>query len=115
MSVNGVGGIPATLLRPQESTRPRVEHERTPPPAPTPPPNVTRPSANGLLAPRQDALPAEAPAGTDPDLWQVLTVQERAYFAKLTAMGPLTYGSQARSAPAGETPLARGGRIDVRA
>lgn len=113
MSVNGVGGLAATVLRPQEP-RPRVEQERAaPPPSPaTPPPSAARP---GLLAPRQEALPADAPPGTDPDLWRMLNAEERAYFARMTAMGPLTYGRPSAAAPAGETPLARGGRLDVRA
>jgi hypothetical protein len=115
MSLNGVGGIPATILRPQEPARQRVEQERTPAAAPTQAQTVAKPQTTGLLAPRQEALSAEAPAGTDPELWQVLTPQERAHFAKMTAMGPLTYGAATRSTAPGETPLGRGGRLDVRA
>ena len=37
------------------------------------------------------ALPAEAPQGTDPELWSVLTGEERAFFAKAAQSGPLTY------------------------
>ena len=58
------------------------------------------------------ALP---PPGTDPELWNVLSAEERVFFAKLGAMGPLTYGrvlSQAQQAP---PPAARGGRLDVKA
>jgi hypothetical protein len=115
MSLNGVGGIPATILRPQEAVRPRVEQERTPGAAATQAQTIAKATTTGLLAPRHEGLPAEAPEGTDPDLWQVLTPQERAYFAKMTAMGPLTYGAASRSSAPGETPLARGGRLDVRA
>jgi hypothetical protein len=60
-----------------------------------------------------NAVPVEAPEGTDPALWSVLTSDERAFFAKVGAMGPLTYGyvlSQGRSDP----PIARGGRLDIR-
>lgn len=56
---------------------------------------------------------AEAPAGTDPALWSVLTSEERAYYARMQEMGPLTYGPSQGGGPA-ET-VARGGRIDVRA
>lgn len=67
-------------------------------------------------------LPAEAPAGTDPALWSVLTGEERAFFAKAAASGPLTYSriSAGVNALAG-TPMAqaggaaRGARLDVRA
>src|SRR5690606_37423100 len=112
---NGVGGIPATILRPQETGRTRVEQERAGATAAPSAAGLNRAAATGLLAPRQDALPAEAPEGTDPELWQVLSPQERAYFARMTAMGPLTYGALSKSSAPGETPLARGGRLDVRA
>lgn len=62
----------------------------------------------------QSAVPAEAPAGTDPTLWSVLTADERNFFAKTAALGPLTYGRiKAVSHPA--PPSARGVRLDVRA
>ena len=66
-------------------------------------------------APANNALPAEPPAGTDPELWAVLSASERTYFAKVGSMGPLTYGriisNDADSAPA---PAVRGGRLDIR-
>ena len=57
---------------------------------------------------------AEAPAGTDPALWSILTSEERGFFAKTQAMGPLTYGRvmAARTQPA--MPAVRGGRLDIR-
>lgn len=62
----------------------------------------------------QSAVPAEAPAGTDPTLWSVLTAEERNFFAKTAALGPLTYGRiKAATHPA--PPAARGVRLDVRA
>ncbi len=117
MSVNSIGSIRPPLLRPQEGTRPRVEEERAQPTAAPQPQHPARPGATGLLVPRQEALPEVAPPGTDPELWQVLSAEERAHFARLTAMGPLTYG-RARAtdgAPAPEPTLARGSRLDVRA
>ena len=62
----------------------------------------------------QNTVPPEAPAGTDPSLWSVLTTEERNFFAKTAAMGPLTYGrikAETNAAP----PAARGVRLDVRA
>ena len=57
--------------------------------------------------------PAEAvPAGSDPALWAVLTSEERAFFARQAALGPLSYGPRS-TAPAADAPL--GQRIDVRA
>ena len=96
-------------------------------------PGATRPAAtpapaqSAALRPQQsltapaNALPAEAPPGTDPELWGVLTADERAYFAKAAASGPLTYGRVATRLNAlngiqqAAPPAARGVRLDVRA
>jgi hypothetical protein len=59
-------------------------------------------------------LPAEAPPGTDPALWSVLSNEERGYFAKLGAMGPLTYGRALEDIRANQVPSVRGGRLDVK-
>lgn len=62
----------------------------------------------------QSAVPAQAPSGTDPTLWSVLTGEERNFFAKTASLGPLTYGRiKAAAMPA--PPSVRGGRLDVRA
>ncbi|MDF1504966.1 hypothetical protein, partial [Roseisolibacter sp. H3M3-2] len=79
-------------------------------------------AAQQSLAAAEPSLPAEPPAGTDPALWSVLTGEERAYFAKAAAMGPLTYSriSAGVNAVRG-TPqpalqgAAIGARLDVRA
>ncbi len=60
------------------------------------------------------AVPAEAPAGTDPTLWSVLTSEERNFFAKSAALGPLTY-SRIKDVTHPVTPMARGVRLDIRA
>src|SRR5690606_17360080 len=65
-------------------------------------------TATPVLTPAGSALPVEPPPGTDPELWAVLTSEERAYFARVQSLGPLTY-SRGERAPA----LPRGGRIDV--
>ncbi len=62
----------------------------------------------------QSAVPVEAPAGTDPTLWSVLTSEERSFFAKSAALGPLTYG-RIKDHTHPTTPAARGVRLDVRA
>ncbi len=80
-------------------------------------------AAQGQLPPRpQEAaraavsqagdLPAEAPPGTDPQLWSVLTSEERRFFAQARAMGPLTYSRGTLGLA--ELALQRGGRLDVR-
>ena len=74
------------------------------------------------LAAPQQSLQAEAPAGTDPQLWSVLTGEERAFFAKAAAMGPLTYSRISAgvnalqgNVPAANPGVARGARLDIRA
>ena len=63
----------------------------------------------------QGSLPAEAPQGTDPTLWSVLTTEERNFFAKTAALGPLTY-SRIKAVTHPAPPVAaRGVRLDVRA
>jgi hypothetical protein len=60
------------------------------------------------------SVPAEAPAGTDPALWSVLSGEERAFFAKAGATGPLTYGRAFSDMKASQLPANRGGRLDVK-
>lgn len=109
MNVNGVGGVggwtgitPGGLPRrpgTEEGQQARPVQEQA---APAAAPAVER----------QNSLPVDAPRGTDPQLWNVLTSEERTFFARARAMGPLTYGPGAqRGGPAGP---ARGGRVDIR-
>lgn len=60
-------------------------------------------------------MPVHPPAGTDPELWSVLSADERAYFAKLGAMGPLTYGRVLSGQVQPQQVVSRGARLDVRA
>jgi hypothetical protein len=102
----GTPGTPGTAgPSGPDGARTRVEPAR-------PQPAAGRPLAVNIAAPAQSALPAAAPAGTDPDLWSVLTSEERTFFAKIGSMGPLTYGRlmQTPNAP----PSIRGGRLDVK-
>jgi len=54
---------------------------------------------------------SEAPQGVDPQLWSLLSGEERDYFARARELGPLTYGRQ--SSAASPTSI-RGARFDVR-
>ena len=107
-----VGGLqpnkpqqPASPLAPE----PRIDQRRAPSPVPAP-----RTPAAPNAAPTSAPLPAQAPAGTDPELWNVLSADERVFFAKLGAMGPLTYGRVLSQAQQSSVPAARGGRLDVK-
>lgn len=70
-------------------------------------------------APAARTAPAHAPASAKPaaaaegSLWEVLTDEERAFFAQQASLGSLTYG-RARTAPAAATGAPIGGRLDVR-
>jgi hypothetical protein len=66
--------------------------------------------------PASAQLTAQAPEGTDPALWSVLTSQERAFFSRVVTSGPLTYSKMAAATSnTAAMPSIRGGRIDLRA
>jgi hypothetical protein len=67
--------------------------------------------ATGILGAAQE-LPVKAPPGTDPNLWSVLTAEERSFFARMQTMGPLTYDRSTGNSA--EAAMQRGSRIDVR-
>ena len=85
-------------------------------------PAHTRASTAAPLAARADVrarngeLPLTAPAGTDPELWSILTSEERAFFSRTSTAGPLTYSKvmRAKSPAPVATHAARGGRVDIR-
>ena len=115
MNLNGISGSTAGILAPRQEPRPRLETERPAGAAVAEAGIATQIQRAPLsIAPPRPTLQAEAPAGTDPELWSVLTADERAFFAKVGAMGPLTYGHLI-TAQTTSTPVARGGRLDVRA
>jgi hypothetical protein len=91
-----VGGAPAESARPNPNAS-----ASTPLPAPA-----------GGTTPIAESVPSEAPPGTDPALWRVLTAAERSFFMQSQALGPLTYRPGAGDGSA--APALRGGRIDVR-
>lgn len=122
MSINGISNPLLAnigpLARPDEASRAiDRNNNRTGGTAPAAAALTTpalRPQTSITGQSAQSAVPAEAPAGTDPSLWSVLTSEERNFFAKTASLGPLTYGRiKAATMPA--PPSARGGRLDVRA
>lgn len=126
MNIHGIPGSIPGAVTPGEIGRPRVDPSRpertdegarqirTPAQQPaTPPQQAVSTAALGASA-SQPSLPATPPPGTDPELWSILSSEERVFFAKVGAMGPLTYGrlsSEMQSPP----PIARGGRLNVKA
>lgn len=71
--------------------------------------SAARKAPGGLLTP-------QAPEGTDPALWSILTGEERAFFANHVTSGPLTYSKvmMPNRTTAATAPSIRGGRIDVK-
>jgi hypothetical protein len=100
--VKGPGGIAPKEIaqQPRRAFDPAVEL-----PARTQPP-VAQPDAATEV---EQAIPLQAPPGTDPELWSLLTAEERRFFSKLHETGPLTYGPKTANTPPG---LMRGGRFD---
>ena len=107
-----VGGVQPNKPQQAGNTLPdaRIDHRQAPNTvqAPRDPqgPNVAQAPAA--------AVPTQAPPGTDPELWSVLSADERVFFAKLGAMGPLTYGRVLSQSQQSSVPAARGGRLDVK-
>ncbi len=73
---------------------------------------------NGAASPQgaagATAVPAQPPPGTDPELWSVLSGEERSFFARLGAMGPLTYGRILSGQQQPSAPAMLGGRLDTK-
>ena len=82
-----------------------------PPIAPAESPAVRRAQRPAEAAPAAaPAAPLAAPPHADPELWSVLTSDERAYFVQQELLGSVTYG-RGRAAP--DAPPV-GQRLDVR-
>ncbi len=112
MSIYGISNtnIPRTpsQLPIRDGSRPQVQQPASRP--------VQMPAQRGPQKPgaATQSVPVEPPPGTDPALWSVLSGDERAFFAKAGAMGPLTYGRALQESTSAQLPAARGGRLDVK-
>ena len=115
MSINptGFGSSPSAANAAQMALRQQLLRQRSPVAPATTPAAVGAARSTPTAAP-VTTLPVEAPAGTDPDLWKVLSSSERTFFAKVGAMGPLTYGRVLIDGQSSATPAMRGGRLDIR-
>lgn len=114
MSIQSLGGLYGpTVIPPRPPQADEAREGQHQPRVDTPAPQDVsgRSEARRTVAPGSD-LPVEAPPGTDPQLWSVLTAEERRYFAQARAMGPVTYGRQ--NLGLAELGLQRGGRLDVK-
>ena len=110
MSINGIGSVYADLgIVPGTGRAPGNDEAKAG--------RIQRPDQHAQAAPApqraSEAVPAEAPAGTDPQLWQVLSPEERAFFARARALGPLTYAPGSPTDRQAAAPV-RGGRVDLK-
>jgi hypothetical protein len=113
MSIYGIGG--SNIQRPTTTQVPVRDNGRSPvqrPGAQSVPPSISQTPATN--AKPSQSVPVEPPPGTDPALWSVLSGEERAFFAKAGAMGPLTYGRVLQEMKTAQLPVSRGGRLDVK-
>ena len=117
MSVTGVNNSLRDLLasRIDQTIGRPIEPQQTPGDAAPAGPSA-RAAVNGQSA-KKSALTPQAPEGTDPALWSILTGEERAYFANNMTSGPLTYSKimAPNRTTSSALPPNRGGRVDFRA
>jgi hypothetical protein len=106
MSIYGIG--PSTVSR-TPLQQPLRDGTRARPQQPTATPAAHTPAR---FAPAAGATAAQP--GTDPALWSILSSDERSFFAKAGAMGPLTYGRAFEDQRTSQLPASRGGRLDVK-
>ncbi len=111
MSISGIPGStwPASLTNTE-----RAITERRPQAVVTEAPSGSTAMESRAAASSAAALPDTPPPGTDPVLWNVLSAEERVWFARVGAMGPLTYGRVLNGQAAPPTPDVRGGRLDLK-
>lgn len=83
--------------------------------APSARPPAARPAAAPAPAPAPGAADPAMPAGSDPQLWSVLTSEERSFFLRQQQLGAVTYGPGARAGSQQVADAPRGLRIDVTA
>ena len=106
-SINGLGGALRGLGHPGLERRPPADEAQRPP--------ASEAGASQAKAATADSAVAESPAaGVDPELWAMLSSDERVFYLRNAMTGPLTYGPGA-PVDASSSPGSRlGGRIDVR-
>lgn len=115
MNLNGIGTLPGMLRPTLPEPRTRIENGQTGQAVQVPAHPAVRPTREiNPTTELNQTLPVEAPPGTDPELWSVLSSEERTFFAKVGSMGPLTYGHLLNSSRT-DQPVMRGGRLDVKA
>lgn len=108
LGIPGISNLPGGLGPLGSPTRPGAGREA----------DVARPEtdprASQAAQTGRNTAPSDVPPGTDPELWAVLTSEERAHFTRLRSMGPLTYSTSSSAGPQQPSQARRGVRLDVR-
>jgi hypothetical protein len=113
MSIYGISG--SNIQRPASQPAVRDNNRtQTQKPATQAIPQTVTQTPSKTKTQQTQSVPVEPPPGTDPALWSVLSGEERAFFAKAGAMGPLTYGRAFQEMKTAQLPASRGGRLDVK-
>lgn len=114
MSISGIPGSPYPVTTGTVGTAVRSRPDQRPVAAPAQAPDVLDIAPNANATGATASVPVQPPPGTDPMLWNVLSSEERSFFAKVGAMGPLTYGRVLTGQMQPPTPDVRGGRLDFK-
>lgn len=113
---NGVGSARTSDATPRAPLAPRASTDRTSNDVPVASQKSVAEAIKSDASSRAAQVQsADAPQGVDQDLWSVLTKEERSFFVKAGAMGPLTYGRFSASQGSAPAPMLRGGRLDIKA
>ncbi|MEW5918334.1 MAG: hypothetical protein AB1762_18165 [Gemmatimonadota bacterium] len=117
MAVNSILRMYPTAPATTGVVRPRSEEGATDvrTPAGGTIPARIHPATTARPAVASNEVTVQPPPGTDPELWSILTQEEREHFARLGAMGPLTYGRVLDGLLTAAAVPQRGARLDVRA
>jgi hypothetical protein len=117
MSVTGVNNSLRDLLATRIDQTIGRPLDQQPQPGSATSTGFSAPASTAPKSAAKSALTPQAPDGTDPALWSILTGEERAYFANNASSGPLTYSKimMPSRTTSSALPAVRGGRVDVRA
>jgi hypothetical protein len=86
MALNRLPSIETAAVRPHEDVRGRIGDRYRDLPRPP----LGESAGRGGFRPESGL--GDVPAGADPGVWLGLSVEERAFFGRLEAAGPLSYG-----------------------
>ena len=108
MSISGLGSLFSDPIGPSPQQQPGVDPKDRA--ADT---NAGRESRHGHAA-AASASEAGTPGAADPEMWSLLTADERSFYLRSAVRGPATYAPGANPSPEPSAGHRLGGRIDLR-